>query len=283
MSFLKRAIKRGISEGVGRAVGEAITKAVEPKATELANKAAEQLDKHTQKQQQTMKNPFMGLESSFSNLEKAVQGYATEMSKNVKVCPACQQPTTSDKKFCPNCGEKLPEETLAQGAVCSNCGKQNDIGTKFCQECGTKLPYVIQEEMAAAEKDLAVMKQWDECLSQYPKWNCGGKNFEITFLDGSILFSADFNENNYEARNAVETYKEILNQDGYRPAGQYPSDVQLYKMIEGKCYHVDVEHCFDGDGDCPCIYFTIGEPIGGFNYVKPEPKKKIGFKDILKF
>ncbi len=44
MGFLERAIRRGISEGVGKAVGNAIGKAIEPKATELANKTAEQLD-----------------------------------------------------------------------------------------------------------------------------------------------------------------------------------------------------------------------------------------------
>ena len=43
------------------------------------------------------------------------------------------------------------------------------------------------------------------------------------------------------------------------------------------------EHCFDGDPDCPMIYFDKSEPTGGFDYVKPEPKKQIGLKDLFEF
>ena len=53
--------------------------------------------------------------------------------------------------------------------------------------------------------------------------------------------------------------------------------------IDGVVYNVDTEHCFEGDSDCPCIYFLTGEPTGGFDYVKPEPKKPLGFKDLFNF
>ena len=77
-------------------------------------------------------------------------------------------------------------------------------------------------------------------------------------------------------------YCQILLQNGFRQAGQYPNKEHLYKMIDGICYHVDTEHCFDGDPDCPNIYFLLGEPTGGFYYVKEEPKKQQLDLDDLK-
>ncbi len=282
MGFLERAIRRGISDGVGKAVGEAISKAIEPTATELANKAAAQIDSAAQNSAQQSPKRTSGFEGAFANLERAAQGYATEMSKNMKICPKCNEPTTADKKFCPSCGEKLPEQTVAEGAVCSACGKQNSIGTKFCEDCGTKLPATIMEEEAAAAHDSAVMDEWDEKLSVYPKWSCGGNNFYIEQYETDVfMFCANFAGDNFAAKNAVKEYRTILLENGFRQAGQYPSEGHLYKMLDGVCYHVDTEHCFEGDPDCPSIGFLVGEPHGGFDFVKPEPKKTIGFKDLF--
>ena len=175
MSFfdLERAIRRGVSQGIGRAVGDAIGKAIEPTATDLANKAAGHIDNAAGNQNggETKAGGFQG---AFANLERSVNNYATEAAKNMKVCPNCEKPTTADKKFCPECGTALPEQTVAEGAVCTACGKQNAIGTKFCQDCGAKLPSAIAEEQAQADKNAKIMAEWDEKLSAYPKWNCGG-------------------------------------------------------------------------------------------------------------
>ena len=283
MGFLERAIRRGISEGVGKAVGGALSKAIEPTATELANRAAQQMDQAAENSMQQSRRTVSGLEGAFANLERAAQNYATEMSKNIKICPSCGQPADSDKKFCPSCGTRLPEETLAQGAVCPSCGKQNSIGTKFCSDCGTRLPAAIQEEQAAEARKASVMNEWDEKLSAYPKWNCGGNEYYIEQYDtDQFSFSARL-ATDHAAQNAVRQYREYLQQNGFRPAGQYPSAQHLYKMQDGICYHVDTEHCFDGDSDCPVIYFSVGEPHGGFYYVKPEPKKPVGLKDLFNF
>ena len=40
--------------------------------------------------------------------------------------------------------------------------------------------------------------------------------------------------------------------------------------------------CFEASPDSPSISFTIGEPRGGFDYVKPAPKKKTSFMDLFK-
>jgi len=281
MGFLERAIRRGISEGVGKAVGEAITKAVEPTASQLANQAAQQIDEATQNTTRKTVNST-GLEGVFSNLERSVNNYATEMSKNIKICPSCGGNASANEKFCPSCGTQLPEQTVAEGAVCTNCGKQNNVGTKFCSDCGTKLPSAIQEEQLEQAKNEQVMAQWTQELPQYPKWSCGGERLVIEREGDYVWFSATF-PNYTVAKNAVEQYKAILQQNGFRQAGQYPSPNSLYKMIDGVCYKADMENMFEGDSNSPTIYFGIGEPTGGFNYVKPEPKKPASFRDLFNF
>ena len=75
-------------------------------------------------------------------------------------------------------------------------------------------------------------------------------------------------------------YAQYAKQCGFRPAGQYPSDGQLYKReSDGLVYNVDTEHAFDCS-DCICLYFTVREPSGGFDYVKPGPKPQ-GFKGLF--
>lgn len=283
MGFLERAIRRGVSEGIGKAVGQAITKAVEPTATELANKAAQHFDNAAQQHNQQKTQISSNLEGAFANLERAAQGYATEMSKNIKVCPNCNQPSDKEKVFCPSCGTKLPETTVSEGTVCTECNKQNPVGAKFCDACGAKLPAAIQAEEISKARDAEEMNKWGTFLSCYPQWNCGGKNYCIEDMNGYIRFSADFEGNSYAAQQAVEQYRRLLVQNGFIQAGQYPNIAHLYKKVEGICYHVDTEHCFDGDSDCPNIYFNVDEPTGGYDYVKPEPKKQIGLKDLFKF
>ena len=278
MGFLERAIRRGVSDAVGKAIG----KAIEPTVTDLTNKAANAIDQSVQNTEQQVARSS-GLEGAMANLERSVQGYATEAAKNMKVCPNCNKPTTADKKFCPDCGTQLPEQTVAQGAVCPSCGKQNAIGTKFCQDCGTKLPAAIAEEQAQADRNAAVMAEWDEKLPQYPKWNCGGQlRYIECYEENTYSIGVEFKNNPQAAQRAVEQYRQILLQNGFRQAGQYPIIEQLFKRIDGVVYNVDTEHCFEGDPDFATIGFCIREPYGGFDYVKPEPKKKTSFMDLFK-
>lgn len=277
MGFLERAIRRGVSDAVGKAIG----KAIEPTVTDLTNKAANAIDQAAQNTEQQVARSS-GLEGAMANLERSVQGYATEAAKNMKVCPNCNKPTTADKNFCPDCGTQLPEQTVAQGAVCPSCGKQNAIGTKFCQDCGTKLPAAIAEEQAQADRNAAVMAEWDEKLPQYPKWTCGGTKMYIDDYGTHYIFGAEFNGNANAAQRAVSEYRQVLLANGFRQAGEYPSVEHLYKRVDGVVYHVDTEHCFEGDPDCPSIGFDKSEPRGGFDYVKPEPKKKTSFLDLFK-
>lgn len=284
MGFLERAIKRGISEGIGKAVGDAVKKAVEPTATQFANKAAQHIDNAAQNTNRTVRSASSEFESAFSNLERAAQDYATKMSENIKICPSCEKATDAEKTFCPECGSRLPDTTVAQSAICTECGKQNSISTKFCSGCGAKLPCTVAAEEASRKRDEDVLVQWDEKLSLYPKWNCGGCNYNIEQYDTYVFsFSADFSGNDFAAKQAVDQYRKFLVANGFHQAGQYPCIEHLYKKTDGVCCHVDTEHCFDGDSDCPSIGFDRSEPYGGYDYVKPEPKKNIGLKDLFKF
>lgn len=281
MGLLERAIRRGISEGVGRAVGSAVERAVAPKAAEFADKTAAQLDGAAANPMPPAQRATGSLEGAFANLQRAAQGYATEMSKNMKLCPACGQPAAADKKFCPACGTKLPEETVAQGAVCPNCGRQNSLGTKFCADCGTKLPAAVAEEAAAQQQNAAAMAQWAALLPGFPQWNGGGTDYQLETLDGQGVAFAVTLPSGPAAQGAVQQYRALLQQNGFATAGQYPDPHHLYKRDGGLCCHVDTEHCFEGDANQPTIYFTHEEPYGGFDAQRPEPKKQASFLDLF--
>ena len=96
------------------------------------------------------------------------------------------------------------------------------------------------------------------------------------------IFGADFVGDAAAAQRAVHEYRQVLMENGFRQAGEYPCTEHLYKRVNGTVYHVDTEHCFEGDADCPSIGFDKSEPRGGFDYVKPAPKKKTSFMDLFK-
>lgn len=296
MGFLDRAIKRGIGNAVGNAVESGVRRAVEPKIEQAAasavNSAANKINGAAASAPQQTTPPPSSLNQAevtqaantlgglFGGLTGAATSFANEAAKNMKICPACGSGAGKDVKFCPSCGAKLPEATVADGAVCSSCGKQNEIGTNFCADCGAKLPCAVAEEEAAQTRDASVMAKWDEQLAAYPKWNCGGTDYNIERYDPSIMFAARL-PSSLAAQNAVGQYRELLLQSGFRTAGEYPNIAHLYKKENGVCYHCDTEHCFDGNDNSPSIYFSVEEPTGGFDYVKPEPKKPTSFKDLF--
>ena len=281
--MLRNAIRESVSRGIGDAIEKAVQDAVEPKATELAGKAAEYLDRKTGGSLHNLKQSSSELESALSTLEKTMQGYTEKMSQSTKVCTECGQPASAHKEFCPACGAALPKETLAQGAQCPNCGKQNDLRSKFCEDCGAKLPSTLREEELQARRDAEELARWDALLPHFPKWSCGGNQYNLEeYGGGTIVFSAGFDGDAAAAQAAVLEYRKLLKAHGFRPAGRYPSEEQLYKMDGDVCCHADIENCFNGDPDRPSVGFEYAEPPGGFHYVKPEPKKPAGLKDLFR-
>ena len=79
MGFLERAIRRGVSDAVGKAIG----KAIEPTVTDLTNKAANAIDQSVQNTEQQAARSS-GLEGAMANLERSVQGYATEAAQLIE-------------------------------------------------------------------------------------------------------------------------------------------------------------------------------------------------------
>ncbi len=203
---------------------------------------------------------------------------ATDSMKNMYVCVMCEEPVKGKKEFCPKCGAAMPDKSIMELALCPGCGKQNMPGTEKCEDCGAKLPYKELMEEAQSRKDAQVLDRASKELPMFPLWNCGGSHFDLCDCgDGRYIFSSWFDGNESEAQASVSRYRELARMAGFREAGKYPGEDHLYKMIDGVCYHVDTEHCFEGDSDAPSIYFLLNdEPTGGFDYVKPEPAKKSG-------
>ena len=86
----------------------------------------------------------------------------------------------------------------------------------------------------------------------------------------------DYFSTQAEGEQSIPAYRALLNSNGFREAGQYPDKSNLYKKIDGKCYHVDTEHCFEGSMDRPEIWFNIAEPYGEFDAVSCTERRRIG-------
>ncbi len=217
-------------------------------------------------------------DEDWKRAESTLERMAMDSMKDMRVCLNCDNPVNGDVKFCPKCGEKLPEKTVLELAMCPKCGKQNAPGADFCTECGTKLPYKELVEEREREKDQAVLRKWSEELPWFPVWNCGGTDYDLDHPEDNIYcFSVYFQDDERGGEAAINQYVQILKDNGFRQAGKYPSDDHLYKMVDGVCYHATTEHSFEGGKDSPNVYFILNdEPQGGFDYVKPEPKKKSG-------
>ncbi len=95
MGFLERAIRRGVSDAVGKAIG----KAIEPTVTDLTNKAANAIDQSVQNTEQQVAHSS-GLEGAMANLDRSVQGYATEAASSV--IGATYSVISADLKVLPN-------------------------------------------------------------------------------------------------------------------------------------------------------------------------------------
>ncbi len=302
MGLLDKLIK----DAVGSAVSDAVKKAVQPKADEMAANAVSQAaNALTQTANQTAAAAGAAnqaaaaaqaasgteaapskeeMQAALGTLETLFGGLAQRAAENMKICPKCGEGASADKDFCPSCGTKLPDMTVADGAKCTKCGRQNEPGTRFCSGCGEKLPAAAAAEQAAAEADAAVLKEWTEKLPDFPVWSCGGSDMELEQETGTETESWRFSVTlvtPVAAQNAVKQYRQVLMQNGFKTEGQYPDEEHLYKRVNGVSCHVDTEHCFQGDADSPTIYFDHSQPTGGYDYKKPEKKQSGGLLGAL--
>jgi len=284
---LEKGLRNTIGKSVQDAVGKAVEKQVRPAAEKLAGQAADAASRKIGETTSALGEAGAAMaeaeaaakgvsKEQWSQAFSVLEGMANDMMKDMRVCPVCEEPVRGEVQFCPKCGARLPEQTVMELALCTKCGKQNPPGTDFCTACGEKLPGRALREQQQRDRDMAVLTVWRERLPQFPVWDCGGSHFDLAELEqGRFCFSAWFDGNVSAAEQAVRRYVMQLKESGFRSAGKYPSELHLYRMVNGVCFHADTEHCFEGDADAPSIYFHLGdEPAGGFDYVKPEPKKK---------
>lgn len=289
MGMLDRAVRRGINNAVGNAVnhavGNAVGNAVQRTVAQPLNHAANQISPppnpmQMQQMQQAQAAQAAQLGGIFGSFASAAQNYANAAAVNMKLCAACGNAAGADQSFCPACGARLPETTAAQGAVCQGCGKQNDVGTKFCGGCGAMLP-AAAGEAAARAKNEAALAGWDALLPQYPKWTLGGQDIQIEECGLENGYPAyALHVSGMGLPGLLAQYNQILRQNGFGPAGQYPSEQQLFKRAGGLVYNFSSENCFDAGADHMAVYFCVREPYGGFDYVKPDQKPK-GWKGML--
>jgi len=86
-------------------------------------------------------------------------------------CPNCQTNNPETRKFCRECGNKLP-------LVCPQCSFENIPGDKFCGECGHNLTVPSEP----TPKDLS----FDEKLEKIQKYLPGGLTDKILAQKGKI-------------------------------------------------------------------------------------------------
>ena len=294
------AVSDGLRKGIGDAIGKAVESAVAPAAERMANKGAEAIDAATAEMDKSLKQTnaaieeasagaaeanasakeavkaaggFAGLEAALSGLASRAESFATTMSASMKVCPKCNQPSPADKEFCPYCGTKLPEKTLGQEYTCEKCGAANTPGTKFCSKCGAMLPAAEAELKAQQEKDEKVLAEFAATLPQYPKWNCGGSNFEFEDAggqNGQPSYSLRFKATQQE----VNAYVALLTQAGFAKDASY----DYWKVIDGVCRTCNVGDVQDGDVN---LYYYVST-IDKRNQPKPQEDPLADIKGAAK-
>lgn len=220
IDMLKRTVKNSIRKATSKAVTSAVEKAVEPQVTKVVNKAADSIScatKSAQSEQSTTSN----LDSAFERLRQNTEAFSKEMELKI---------------FCPS------------------CGSSNSIDSSFCKSCGTKLPKIDKNQKVKKESNFSI-EQWNEKLTSYPVWNCGGTNYEFNDWGKAFSFSAYYRTNK-EAREAVINYRALAKENGFeKNKGLNEKDDILKKTVNGVCYVIDTAHLFEGDDNCVDIYF----------------------------
>lgn len=276
MGILSRSISSGIRRGISKAVGDAVSKAIEPTATNFANMASEKINGMSSEKEREERRASSSFEGALKSFEKAAVGYATEISKNLKACPSCGNGVDKNRRFCPGCGTELPEYTVSDETLCAKCGTQNDLGTRFCDNCGEKLPGEIAREKRQRETDELTLSNWTDYLARYPKWECGGIDYNIeAYGNEHVTFTAEF-ETHIEAKNAIDRYWKLLLDNGFRAFSDRNTISKLYRKEDGKIYSVDSSMAFESSHTAPTIEFSIKEEP-----IEIEKKKKSGLRSLF--
>ena len=79
----------------------------------------------------------------FRQQNMAYYGFGPVSMKKIRVCPQCGSPSARDKKYCVDCGHRLPDKTLydlylERHALCPVCKTVLANNMDFCPQCGIK-------------------------------------------------------------------------------------------------------------------------------------------------
>jgi len=109
---------------------------------------------------------------------------------------------------------------------------------------------------------MSVLDQWETLLPQYPKWCFGGDNIELTEqgTDNGYPVYGLTAEN--VSHVMLDRYIQLLKQNGFSGGGEFPSDADLFKRVNGVVYNFCSENGLDDDG-CLMVGFRVREPHGG--------------------
>ncbi len=111
---------------------------------------------------------------------------------------------------------------------------------------------------------MGLFEQWDTVLPQFPKWTFGGHDIELDEYPGAggrPYYGLQMRGVSYAE---LEQYWQLLKQNGFKPAGDYPSDTQLYKTVGGVTYNFSSDDAFAaGEGNLG-VMLGIREPGGSF-------------------
>jgi predicted RNA-binding Zn-ribbon protein involved in translation (DUF1610 family) len=117
--------------------------------------------------------PFAGLEELFegvTQLRARIESISEQLDKlnDVRRCESCGKQAARAAKFCPHCGEKLPEdvpepeEEAPAGADCESCGAPLEEGAKFCEQCGAEQKTQDEESEDTEDEDEEIDDSEDE-------------------------------------------------------------------------------------------------------------------------
>ena len=89
----------------------------------------------------------------FKNLEQF--GFGPNVMRKTKICIKCNQIVGFPAKICPQCGEKMPKETLfdrykRKHISCPDCDTVLAADSKFCPNCGKA---VMKNAVSKPEND----------------------------------------------------------------------------------------------------------------------------------
>ena len=97
-----------------------------------------------------------GLETIYGNIDamnaeiERLNGEIDTLNGIIR-CPECSGPVNIGVKFCPNCGNKIPEELIPKIETCPVCGNVRGEGDRFCEKCGHQYAQPENEENTEEE------------------------------------------------------------------------------------------------------------------------------------